>query len=126
MKRVLYPALGLVTVCALLFVVGFRHSSPPSEWRGIAPGMPRAEVLSLLPTGVLDQRQAKGFDMAKTRRTHRLGASGYWMLVLSYDSSDHLAHARTEFVCDGNDTSNPFWPPQLLYRINKGSIREME
>jgi len=84
--------------------------------------MPRTQVLSHISTEIFDERYAKGFDMARTQRCQRYGALGYWMFVMHYNSSDILSNARIEFVCYDNPHLDGLWPSQLLYRINKGSI----
>ena len=125
MKKKLLFATVLLAVSLIGFVICFRHSQPPKAWREISLGMPRTQVLSHISTEILDQRYAKGFDMTRTQGCHRFGAFGYWMFVTSYDSSDHLSDARIEFVCYDKLRLNAQWPSQLLYRINKCSIYDI-
>ena len=96
-----------IIICIIILLVlyagvmiGMLLKTPemPEEWQWINKGMPRSEVIKIIPDKVSDLRDVKGFDCYTRNYRILLLRPCWWQLSIHYDNKNNVNKIYANFI----------------------------
>ncbi len=98
----------LAAMVAGVFVAGYIRPGIPAEWKTIAVGQSRGEVLERI-SDVQDMHGLKGFDLVTCDFTQWGFRACWWQLQITYDQDDAVRTVEARFTDPNCGWFNTCW-----------------